>query len=65
MSEHGQDIAAVLVEPLAGNMGYVEPVPGFLEGLDLLLWGYFIEHGLELIVVQHLKLDSFHLTPNS
>jgi glutamate-1-semialdehyde 2,1-aminomutase len=27
------EIAAVLVEPVAGNMGVVPPVPGFLEGL--------------------------------
>jgi glutamate-1-semialdehyde 2,1-aminomutase len=27
------DIAAVLVEPVAGNMGVVPPAPGFLEGL--------------------------------
>ncbi len=27
------DIAAVVVEPIAGNMGLVPPVPGFLEGL--------------------------------
>ncbi|MGB2985648.1 MAG: glutamate-1-semialdehyde 2,1-aminomutase [Phycisphaerae bacterium] len=33
MTEHGNDVAAVLVEPIAGNMGYVEPVEGFLEGL--------------------------------
>ncbi|KZE75166.1 glutamate-1-semialdehyde aminotransferase [Paenibacillus elgii] len=32
--EHfGQDIAAVIVEPVAGNMGVVPPLPGFLEGL--------------------------------
>ncbi len=29
----GHEIAAVLVEPVAGNMGVVPPVPGFLEGL--------------------------------
>lgn len=29
----GNDIAAVIVEPAAGNMGFVPPVPGFLEGL--------------------------------
>jgi len=29
----GQDIAAVIVEPVAGNMGLVLPKPGFLEGL--------------------------------
>jgi glutamate-1-semialdehyde 2,1-aminomutase len=29
----GDEIAAVLVEPVAGNMGLVPPVPGFLEGL--------------------------------
>jgi glutamate-1-semialdehyde 2,1-aminomutase len=27
------DIAAVIVEPVAGNMGVVPPVPGFLQGL--------------------------------
>src|SRR5215204_1693009 len=32
----GQDLAAILVEPVAGNMGVVPPVPGFLEGLRAL-----------------------------
>ena len=32
-SEFGKDIAAIIVEPVAGNMGVVLPVPGFLEGL--------------------------------
>lgn len=27
------DLAAIVVEPIAGNMGYVTPVHGFLEGL--------------------------------
>ena len=30
---HGERIAAVIVEPVAGNMGCVAPVPGFLEHL--------------------------------
>jgi len=30
---HGQDMACVIVEPVAGNMGLVPPKPGFLEGL--------------------------------
>src|SRR3989440_3386347 len=29
----GDAIAAVIVEPVAGNMGVVAPLPGFLEGL--------------------------------
>jgi glutamate-1-semialdehyde 2,1-aminomutase len=29
----GKEIAAVIVEPVAGNMGCVAPVPGFLEGM--------------------------------
>ena len=29
----GGDIAAVIVEPIAANMGVIPPVPGFLEGL--------------------------------
>jgi glutamate-1-semialdehyde 2,1-aminomutase len=32
-SARGAEIAAVLVEPVAGNMGVVPPLPGFLEGL--------------------------------
>ena len=32
-SRRAHEIAAVLVEPVAGNMGVVPPVPGFLEGL--------------------------------
>ena len=35
-ASRGADIAAVLVEPVAGNMGVVPPVPGFLEGLRVL-----------------------------
>lgn len=31
--EYGEDIAGVIVEPVAGNMGVVPPLPGFLEGL--------------------------------
>jgi len=29
----GEEIAAVIVEPVAGNMGVVPPLPGFLQGL--------------------------------
>jgi glutamate-1-semialdehyde 2,1-aminomutase len=32
-ASHGDKIAAVIVEPVAGNMGCVPPVPGFLESL--------------------------------
>jgi len=32
-SEFGDDIACVIVEPIAGNMNMVPPVPGFLETL--------------------------------
>ncbi|MBO0601346.1 glutamate-1-semialdehyde 2,1-aminomutase [Sporosarcina sp. E16_3] len=31
--EFGDDLAAIIVEPVAGNMGVVPPEPGFLEGL--------------------------------
>ncbi|HEX5431935.1 MAG TPA: glutamate-1-semialdehyde 2,1-aminomutase [Bryobacteraceae bacterium] len=32
-AKRGDDIAAVIVEPVVGNMGCVPPVPGFLEAL--------------------------------
>jgi glutamate-1-semialdehyde 2,1-aminomutase len=33
LAEFSQEIAAVIVEPVAGNMGTIPPQPGFLEGL--------------------------------
>ena len=35
-SEYPEDIAAIIVEPVAGNMGCIPPVKGFLEGLRTL-----------------------------
>lgn len=43
--EYGEDIAGVIVEPVAGNMGVVLPQPGFLEGLRKVTE----EHGALLI----------------
>lgn len=31
--KYPEQIAAIIVEPVAGNMGVVPPIPGFLEGL--------------------------------
>ena len=55
---HGGDIAAVIVEPVAGNMGVVLPAPGFLQGLrditseqgallifDEVITGFRVAHG--------------------
>lgn len=39
-TKHGSDIAGVIVEPVAGNMGVVPPAPGFLEGLRRLCTQY-------------------------
>ncbi len=32
-NQYGDKIAAVIVEPVCGNMGLIQPRPGFLEGL--------------------------------
>jgi glutamate-1-semialdehyde 2,1-aminomutase len=42
----GEAIAAVIVEPVVGNMGLVPPAPGFLDGLRRIT----AEHGALLIV---------------
>jgi glutamate-1-semialdehyde 2,1-aminomutase len=36
VERHGDDLAAIIVEPVAGNMGVVPPEPGFLEALRTL-----------------------------
>jgi len=54
----GDQVAAVIVEPVAGNMGVVLPLPGFLEGLreetrrhqsllifDEVITGFRVAHG--------------------
>ena len=33
VTENKDDLAAIIVEPIAGNMGVIPPAPGFLEGL--------------------------------
>lgn len=32
-ADQGDSIACIIVEPIAGNMNFVEPIPGFLEAL--------------------------------
>jgi len=45
MAAHGGDVAAIIVEPVAGNMGFVPPDEGFLAGLRQLC----DEHGSLLV----------------
>ena len=58
MDRMGEKVAAVIVEPVAGNMGMVPPVPGFLETLraettrngillifDEVMTGFRVAHG--------------------
>lgn len=45
LAEVGQEVACIIVEPVAGNMNCVPPVAGFLEGLRRLC----DQHGVVLI----------------
>ncbi|HUH60290.1 MAG TPA: glutamate-1-semialdehyde 2,1-aminomutase [Candidimonas sp.] len=38
--QYGNEIACIIVEPIAGNMNLIKPVPGFLEGLRALCTQY-------------------------
>lgn len=38
--QYGHDIACIIVEPVAGNMGVVPPIPGFLEELRRITKAY-------------------------
>lgn len=44
-TEYGSDIACVIIEPIAGNMNLIKPLPGYLEGLRTLC----TKHGALLI----------------
>ena len=44
-AESGSEIAAIILEPVTGNMGCIPPEPGFLEGLRALC----DQHGIVLI----------------
>jgi len=45
LSEIGDEVACIIVEPVAGNMNCIPPVDGFLQGLRMLC----DEHGVILI----------------
>ena len=45
LSEVGEQVACIIVEPVAGNMNCIPPLPGFLEGLR----ASCDEHGVVLI----------------
>jgi glutamate-1-semialdehyde 2,1-aminomutase len=45
VKERGQQLACIILEPIAGNMGVVPPAPGFLQALRQLT----IEHDILLI----------------
>ncbi len=45
VDQHRDDLAAVIVEPVCGNMGVIPPAPGFLEALRELT----ARHGIVLI----------------
>ena len=54
---HGKNIAAILIEPIAGNMGMVPPAPGYLESLRKLC----DQHGALLILDE--VMTGFRVTP--
>ena len=54
---HPGAIAAVIVEPIAGNMGLIPPEPGYLEGLRSLC----TEHGALLIMDE--VMTGFRVAP--
>ena len=59
LEANGDEIAAVIVEPIAGNMGLVEPAEGFLEGLRAATK----KHGSLLIFDE--VINGFRLAPTS
>jgi glutamate-1-semialdehyde 2,1-aminomutase len=57
IKEHSGEIAALIIEPIAGNMGCILPEPGFLEGLRSLC----TEH--KILLVFDEVMTGFRLAP--
>ncbi|WP_313801046.1 glutamate-1-semialdehyde 2,1-aminomutase [Cytobacillus sp.] len=67
--QFGEDIAGIIVEPVAGNMGVVPPLPGFLEGLREITTLYgalliFDEVMTGFRVGYNCAQGYFHVTPD-
>ena len=69
MEQRGDELAAVIIEPVAGNMGVIPPKPGFLEELRRLTE----EKGIVLIfdevmtgfrVDYHSAQGRYHVMPD-
>ncbi|MFC0521978.1 glutamate-1-semialdehyde 2,1-aminomutase [Pontibacillus salicampi] len=56
---HGEDVAAVLVEPIVGNFGIVEPKPGFLQAVN------DIAHDAGSLVIYDEVITAFRFTYGS
>ncbi|MBI49161.1 MAG: glutamate-1-semialdehyde-2,1-aminomutase [Crocinitomicaceae bacterium] len=57
VSEFSEDIAAIILEPVAGNMGCIPPAPGFLESLRSIC----TEYGIMLIFDE--VMTGFRIAP--
>ncbi|MEM8889113.1 MAG: glutamate-1-semialdehyde 2,1-aminomutase [Bacteroidota bacterium] len=57
VAEHKGEIAALIVEPVAGNMGCIPPLPGYLEGMRKIC----TEEGIVLIFDE--VMTGFRLAP--
>jgi glutamate-1-semialdehyde 2,1-aminomutase len=57
VAEHTGEIAAIIIEPVAGNMGCIIPQPGFLEGLRAIC----DKHGI--IFIMDEVMTGFRLAP--
>ena len=68
-AQYGEEIAAIIVEPVAGNMGLVLPQPGFLAGLREITQQYgalliFDEVMTGFRVAYGGAQELYHITPD-